>query len=190
MKLDKFISEFKNIELKYKLQKFIIIVIGCVTLLNTFMLVKAINSHRTIIVPPVINMPIEITGTGLYDSYIKLMARYIMGLLLNYTPFTARVQFEELLSLYSPEALPEAKKNYYHMADNIESAKVTNTFHLSASNIVYDPIKRYIEVTGEKTQFMHEQKAKEIKETYVIEYKMDNGRFMVTRIHVKDDKGD
>ena len=190
MKLDKYISDFKNIEYKYNIQKLIIFIIGGVTLLNTIMLTRALNSHRTIIVPPVVNTPIEITGTGISDSYIKMMARYITGLLLNYTPFTARIQFEELLSLYAPEALPEAKKNYYHMADNIETAKVTNTFHVTAGKLSYDPVKCLIEVSGDKTQYMHEQKAKETKETYVIEYRMDNGRFMITRIYVKDDKGE
>jgi len=183
MNLNMFLNEKRNTAAENRLLKFVVAVIGAMVLVNTVMLYRALGSYRTILVPPVINTKLEIFGDKVSEEYVRVMARYISSLVANYTPATARGQFDEMLSLYAPEYYAAAKKEFYLLAESVESAKVANVFQLQKISI--DPGKVAIELQGVKTQYMNDQKMKESNETYVIEYKVSDGRFMVKRIYTK-----
>jgi conjugal transfer pilus assembly protein TraE len=157
--------------------------IGLGLVVNAFVTYSLSKRARTIIVPPVVNARFEISGYRLSDDYVKLMTRYIMGLAANYTPTTARNNFDELLGLYDPDTHGEGKKTLYKLADTVETAHVTGSFFIQ--KITIDENKRQILVEGQKRLTANEKKVEEGPETYIIDYGNNNGRFAITNLSRK-----
>jgi conjugal transfer pilus assembly protein TraE len=184
MKISSFLNEHAATAAENRLLKFAVIFIGIVTLINSVATYMALNKQRTIVVPPVIDSRFEISGKTVSEDYLKMMTRYVVNLVLNYTPHTARGQMDEALRLFAPEGYAEAKKMFYQLADTIETAKVTNVFHIQ--KITVDGSRRTIEIQGDKRQFVNEQKTGEVAvAVYMFDYRLDNGKFMLTRFYPK-----
>ena len=186
MKLELFLSKNFNLIAENKILKFFIVIIGMLQLMNAFWNYQLTKSYKTIIIPTGINEKMEVTNNSISDNGIKYYVRYILALTLNYTPAVARGQFEELLSLYSPEGYVQAKTDFYSLADTIEAAKVASLFYIQ--RITLDQGKNTIEVLGNKKQYVNETKIKDTSEVYFIEYSVDHGRFMINKIYSKEEK--
>lgn len=184
MKLNTFLQKTSNMKAENRLLKFIILIIGVAVIINTFMLQRALNSQQEILVPPVIDSRIAITGDKASDEYIRSFTRYITTLALSYSPATARSQFDELIVMYAPEAFPSAKKTFYDLADTIETTKVTGVFYIQGIKI--DGSKSQIEVTGLRRQFVEDKKIDEAPKTYHINYKISNRKFMILKFSEKE----
>lgn len=179
MKLDIFLSKYNNAVVENKLLKFIIIVIGITVLINTGLLYSYIRTSRTVIVPPKINSQIEIYGNRASDAYYKEFARYICSLLFSYTPATARTQFSELLTLYSPNSYGKAKTAFYDLADQIEKSGLSSIYYIQKIEVSENSKEIYI--TGIRS-IMGQAGAsvRDSVEKYVISFYFDNGRFYLT----------
>ncbi len=186
MNFKKFLSEHANIKAENKILKFFIIVIGIVQIINIFWNYTVTKSARTIIIPTALSSKIEISDRYISEEGAKYYTRYIIGLALNYTPATARGQFEELLTFYTPDEFPKAKATLYSLAEDIENAKVSSSFYIQ--KIILDHEKRVIEVIGLKRQYTNEVKIKETTEEYIIEYVVQDGRFLIKKLYQKEDK--
>lgn len=185
MKISLFLSKWKNLEVENKLLKFVIVIIGITTLINTGLLYSSLNSHRTVIVPPVINTKFELYGQKASEEYYKEFARYISSLVFSYTPVTIRAQFTELLGMYSASAYPAARNFFYDLAEKVETSKVSSVFYLQ--KILVDEERKEIEVVGFQVQYASNgSKIEENLRKYGIEYRMDNGRFSIARIYEKE----
>ena len=90
MNLDIFLQKSSNIFAENRLLKFSIVVLGVAVVINTAGLFKALNSQKIILVPPVINSKISVTGDKASDEYLKEFTRYALGLALTYNPSNAR----------------------------------------------------------------------------------------------------
>ena len=183
MEITTYTEQKNNLIASNRLLKLAVIMLGIGLVLNAFITYSLSKRARTIIVPPVINTRFELSGYRLSDEYVKLMTRYIMGLAANYNPSTARNNFDELLSLYDPDASAEGRKTFYKLADTVETAKVTASFFIH--KITIDEGKRQILVEGQKRLSANEQKVEEGQEGYVIEYANSNGRFSIVRLSQK-----
>jgi conjugal transfer pilus assembly protein TraE len=183
MEIIKYVEERNKLIAGNRLLKLALILLGIGLVLNAFITYSLSKRARTIIVPPVINTRFELSGYRLSDEYVKLMTRYIMDLSANYTPQTARANFDELLSLYDPDASGEGRKTFYKLADTVETAKVTASFFIR--KITIDEGKRQILVEGQKRLSANEQKVEEGQEGYLIEYGNNNGRFTIVRLSQK-----
>lgn len=186
MNLDIFLQKSSNVYAENRLLKFFIVVIGVAVLINTYFAYKAFNSMRVILVPPVIDSKLEIAGDKGSDDYMKSFTRYVCGLALSYNALNARAQFAELLTMYAPESFPEAKKTFYNLADAIETTKVSNSFMIH--KIVVDSSKHQIEVQGPGIQFAQDKKIDEMSKTYIIDYRIRNGRFEIMAFKEKEFK--
>ncbi len=184
MKVSSFLNQNAATTAENRLLKFAVVGIGIITLINSAVNYMAFKRERTIIVPPVVDSRFEISGRTVSEDYLKMMTRYVAGLVLNYTPHTARGQMDEALRLFAPEGYADAKKMFYQLADTVETAKVTNTFHIQ--KITIDASHQTIEIQGIKTQFVNEQKTKEeAVAVYMFDYRLDNGKFMLTKFYPK-----
>lgn len=186
MKLDIFMQKTSNLYAENRLMKFVIAVIGLAVLVNTYMSYRAFNSQRTILVPPVMNSKVEISGDKASDEYIKQFTRYVSNLALSYNPVAARAQFAELLTMYAPEAYPAAQKAFYNLADTIEMTKVSNSFTIQRMTV--EGSKHQIEMQGTNIQFAQDKKVEESTKTYIIEYRIANGRFEILSFKEKEPK--
>lgn len=184
MDFNLFMQKSSNLYAENRLMKFFIVVMGVAVLINTYMTYKAFNSQRTILVPPVINSKVEISGDKASDEYIKQFARYVSGLALSYNPAAARAQFAELLVLYAPEAFPAAQKTFYSLADTVEMTKVSNSFVIQ--KLTVDSQKHQIEMNGTNAQFAQDKKVEELPKTYLIDYRIRNGKFEILAFKEKE----
>lgn len=179
MLIKKYLERSANISAENRLLRIIVVVIGAAVLFNTFMLFKALNSQKVVLLPPRVESKMEIGSDKASDEYVKSFGRYIVSLAMTYSPATARSQFDELLTMYSPEAFPGAKAKWYDLADTIEAAgQVSSVFYVQ--RIVIKGNSKEIEVTGLKRQHSSDKQIESRDVTYVIPYVIKDGRFMIS----------
>lgn len=183
MKIVTYLEEKLNLTAENRLLKFAICVIGAALIVNMCLTLTLVSRSRTIVLPPVVNTKFELSGAKLSDDYVRMMARYIVSIGLNYTPSSVRGNFEELLGLYDPNTYDEKKREFYELAEIVETTKITNTFFIQKLSI--DDNKGQIEICGQRKQYANEQKIKEGQETYLVEYSNNNGKFAILRIAQK-----
>lgn len=186
MKMSIFLDKHLNVKAENKLLKFFVVLIGIAQVVNMAWNYSITRSARTIIIPAGLNARMEISDRGMTEDSIRQYVRYAFGLALNYSPVTVRGQFDELLVLYSPASFTQAKTSLYALAEDVENAKVSNSFYIQ--RMALDPSGRVVEVQGIKRQYAGEVKLKDANETYVLEYTVSNGRFMIEKIYLKEDK--
>lgn len=189
MKIDIFLDKHLNIKAENKLLKFFVVLIGIIQIVNIAWNYSITKSTKTIIIPSGLTSKLEISSNEMSEETIKQYTRYILGLVANYSPATVRSQFDELLTFYHPDSFAEAKVTLYSLAEDIEKAKVSSSFYIQ--KITLDSSKHTVEVSGTKRQYANEIKLKDKNETYLIEYTINNGKFMIRKIYLKEtDEGD
>lgn len=181
MRLETYMNRVSNTYAENRVLKFFIIVIGLTVFWNTIRIEEAVNRQRTILVPPVMTTPLEISGESASDRTIDAYARYVTGLIGNFTPSTARRQFDALLTLFTPESFQGMKTLLYDLADRIETTQVTNAFFIQQVRVVPERI----EVRGINRQFSERASLGETMRTYLIDYRIINGRFSLIDISEK-----
>jgi conjugal transfer pilus assembly protein TraE len=186
--LDIFLQKSSNIFAENRLLKFFVVALGIAVVINTAGLFMALNSQRVILVPPTINSKISVSGDKASDEYLKEFTRYILNLALTYNPVNARSQFSELLAVYDPAEFQASRKELYELADKIENTKASSAFYIHA--IVNDTEKRRLEVTGTKRTYMVDQKAEDTLKVYLIDYRFENGKFILIRLYEKPAQGE
>jgi len=186
--LDIFLQKSSNIFAENRLLKFVVVALGIAVVVNTAGLFMALNSQRVILVPPVVNSKISVSGDKASDEYLKEFARYILNLALTYNPVNARSQFSELLAVYDPAEFQASRKELYELADKIENTKASSAFYIQS--VINDTEKRRLEVTGTKKTYMVDQKAEDAQKVYLIDYRIENGKFILVRLYEKPAQGE
>jgi len=178
------LSNYLNEKAKYKgenrLMRFIILVIGLVTLLNTGIMLKALSYQRVVIVPPGLQDKTTIQGDKLDEVYVSSFTRYISSLAFSYTPATVRRQFDELLLHYDPGAYPQGKTTFYNLADKVADTQVTQAFYIN--KVTVNTQTKKIQIEGTQRQYIDDRKVEDGKKDYYIGYTVLNGRFYITSI--------
>ena len=175
MRTDTFLQKTSNLFTENRLLKFVISVLALAVVVNSFLVSKAIKYQRIILIPPKLTGTVEFVQGRPSDQYIRDMARRIVSLATTYSPATARSQFSELLSLYAPEAYPQASKAWYALAGRVEESHVSNVFY--SKNLILDSSDNQLEIIGERKQFTDDKLLDTIRKTYVARYRLEDGRF-------------
>ena len=180
MELKIYMQRLSNVMAENRLLKLVVVVIGLAVIANCFFTFNMAKHERTILVPAGLNSRVEVTDGQASDGYLDLMTRYALGLALDYTPATARQQFGEFLTLYSPGAFPEARKAFYSLADTVETADVSSVFFIGSIKV--DRTKSVLEATGVSRQFAQDGSplGPDRQTTYEMTYRISNGRFQLT----------
>ena len=180
MKLDTYINKTSNLYAENRLLKFAIIIIGIAVVINGLMSYIAMHYQKVVILPPVVDRRVVISGNKVDENYIKLFTRYAMTLLQNYTAATARSQFTEFLSLVTTSAYPEMQKTLYTLADTIKKLNMTSAFY--PRKITIDEKKHTITVSGLKKEFTNTTVVEDGPREYMIKYAIINGRFYIDAV--------
>lgn len=188
MNLDIFLQKSSNIFAENRLLKFVVVTLGIAVVINTAGLFMALNSQRVILVPPTINSRISVSGDKASEEYLKEFTRYILNLALTYNPVNARSQFSELLAVYDPAQFQSSRKELYELADKIENTKASSAFYIHS--IMNDTEKSHLEVSGTKKTYMMDQVAEDAQKVYIIEYRFENGKFILIRLYEKSALGE
>ena len=180
MELKIYMQRLSNVMAENRLLKLVVVVIGLAVIANCFFTFNMAKHERTILVPAGLNSRVEVTDGQASDGYLDLMTRYALGLALDYTPATARQQFGEFLTLYSPGAFPEARKAFYSLADTVETAGVSSAFFIGSIKV--GRAKGVIDATGVSRQFAQDGSplGPDNESTYEMTYRISDGRFQLT----------
>jgi len=181
MKTDIFLQKTSNLFVENRLLKFIIIVLALTVIFNSFMVYRAVKYQRVVLIPPTMTGTVEFVQGRPTDGYTKDLSRKIVNLAATYSPPTARIQFEELLAFYAPESYPEASKAWYSLASRVEESQVSSVFYLLTIKLGDDDI----EIFANLKQFAGDTLLENASKTYLIHYRLQDGRFYIVSFKEK-----
>ena len=181
MKLEKFIQTSSNLYAENRLLKFVVVCIGIAVFINSFFSYAALQYQKVVILPPVVDKRIMISGNEVNDDYVRLFTRYAMMLLNNYTTGSAQGQFEEFVeNLVTPEFYPDIRNTLFGLVDTIKKLNITSAFY--PQKIDVDTENKTITVSGIKKEFTNTTLVEDGKKQYSIKYVIVNGRFYIDDI--------
>ena len=170
-----FVQKTSNLFVENRLLKFIIVVLALAVIFNSFMVYRSVKYQRVVLIPPKMTGTVEFVQGRPTDSYTKDVSRRIVNLAATYSPPTARTQFEELLSYFAPESYPQASKAWYSLASRVEESQVSSVFYLETIKIG----ENFIEIFGNLKQFAGDTLLENTSKTYLIDYRLQDGRFYI-----------
>jgi conjugal transfer pilus assembly protein TraE len=188
MKLNAFLSSVSNKHAENRLLKFVVIVIGAAVVFNTFQADRALKYQRTVLIPPGLNNRVEVTAYDLSDSYIETVIRHVAGLAFNYSPASVRGQFDNLLTMFSPGAYPDAYRTFYDLADNVEKANVSSVFYLN-NRMIIDKAGSQVTIEGQSRKYKGDAKIEDAVKKFTVGYVINNGQMQITRIAPQKEGG-
>ena len=186
MRADIFVQKTSNLFVENRLLKFAVGAMAVAVCFNSLMVYRAVKYQRVVLIPPTMTGTIEFVQGKPTEAYIKDMSRKIVNLATTYSPPTARGQFDDLLSLYTSEAYPEASKSWYSLAGRIEESQVSSTFYMEKISIV----EGTIEMFGNVVQFAGDTKLEKTAKTFVVAYRIRDGRFEMSEFKEKNLRAD
>ena len=184
MNVNLYLKKTDNLFAENRLLKFVIVLMTIAVCFSFISVNKALNHQQTIIIPPNFDQRLEIKGDNVNDDYLKMYTRYILDLLLNYTPKNIKYNFNDLLSFATPELYPELQKNLLKIEDNVDKLRVSSIFY--PSQIIIDREKHIITIGGVRRQFANLSQIEETRRNYYLKYQIDNGRFYIGNIQEQE----
>lgn len=167
-----------------RLLKFAFVVMATAFCFNSLMVYRAVTYQRTILLPPKLSGEVEFAKGRPSERYIRDMTRTIAGLAGTWSPSTVRENFEELLYYFHPETYPQAAKRWYSLASRAEEGLVSSVFYLE--KISFDD--QLIELFGRLVQHTGDTLLEQTSRTYLVEYRLEDGRFFINAIREKGTK--
>jgi conjugal transfer pilus assembly protein TraE len=186
MKADIFVQKSSNLFVENRLLKFVVGVMAAAVCFNSLMVYRAVKYQRVVLIPPTMTGTVEFVQGKPTEAYIKDISRKIVNLATTYSPPTARGQFDDLLAMYTSEAYPIAFKSWYSLAGRIEESQVSSTFYMETITLG----ESTIEVFGNLVQFTGDTKLETAAKTYVVQYRIRDGRFEISEFKEKNVQAD
>lgn len=186
MLIKNFINHVDNLKASVALYKFICVVTTAGMVLTSYISYSAVKNVRTIILPPIVDSRIEITGTDVDDNYLKLFTKYSLGLLFNYTPENFPDQGADLVKLATPQYRDSLKLKVEEMAVSIEEMQITSMFYPYKFEI--NRSKNQIKTLGTRKQSANGMAIEDGRKNYIIQYVINNGRFEINGIQEASDQ--
>ncbi len=183
MRLRKYLQTTSNVFENNRLLKFVIVIIAGAEIFNSFMVYRAVSYQKVILIPPKMTGTIEFVKGKPTDKYIWDMTRTITNLAVNYSPATARAQFNELLEYFAPEKFPNASEKWYSLASRIEETQACSVFYLENITLKKDGT---VEIFGEMRQFVGNTSIFRQGKTFVLSYRIEKGRFYLLNFKEKE----
>lgn len=167
-----------------RLLKFCLVCLTIAFCYNSLQVHRAVNYQRTILIPPKLTSEVEFLQGKPNEKYIRDISRTIANLVGTWSPATARENFEELLYYFAPESFPQASERWYSLASRAEEGLVSSSFYLE--KISFDD--SVIELFGQLVQYTGNTPLENTSRTYLVKYKIEQGRFYVLSIQEKAKK--
>ena len=183
MDLNNYLDNHEKTKVENKLLKFAIIIVGISSIISAIFTYSAVKYQKVVILPPVVDEKIVISGNDVSDSYLKLYSKYISNLLLNYTPATCADQFADLLSLSTPTFHSSLDKKLKEIGSGVSKLNISSAFF--PGKIKIDRKKREITVEGIRDQRARNQPISNDRKKYLIQYRIINGRLKINGLAEK-----
>ena len=184
MKMSNYLSRMGAKNAEVRLLKFILIGIAGCTVLNTYILHRAMATRHTVLVPAGgITEELSISYNHADKKYLHVLVNYVMNLMGNYTPLTARQQFEKLLTLYDPRYYPQALASFLEIAEDVEYSHASSS--LGITQMIFKGDAKVVEVKGTRRQYIDDKMVDNREVTYEVHYLVRDGRFFLKGISEK-----
>jgi conjugal transfer pilus assembly protein TraE len=184
MKLKIYGDKLANVMAENRLLKACFVLTLGITIFNAIVAYHAMNNQKVIILPPVVDHKIAIRGNDADNEYLKMMSRYSIKLLLDYTPSNAEQNFSDFLKLASPEVFNSMRRELNKIIEEVTRLRVSSSFHIHT-------IKRLgstnqIELVGLRSKHADDVLIESAVEHHIIEYDIDDGTFRVMGVSEKN----
>lgn len=184
MKSKKYLAEIDNLLSASRLLK-----VGFVMMLvwnaYNWTMAQSMQAQTQTIIQPIGGQGMRVQHDSADDNYMKMMARYIANQVGSYTAGSARKQFYELLSLYTPSESVAAKKEFDRAATLIEKypSVVTVSRLIGNTPIKYNSSK--IQINMRKARIISGRESDPETVQVCVSYVIEDARFEVKNIHEK-----
>jgi len=175
-----FQSKVDNLISENRLLKFVVLVLAGSTIVCMILSLYAMKTQKTIILPPVVDKRIVISGTTVNDDYLKLYGRYITSLLLCWHPSSISSGFSDLLTLATPEHFGELKTELSRNEKAMKKIQASSMFY--PSKMIIDRKKKSMVITGTRRLFTPAAVLEKELRSYRVDYTILNGRLFIRRI--------
>lgn len=178
MLFKKYLSDIDNSTREIRFMRLLLLLMGCFALAQTVIIMRLIGMEKTVIVPPQINRSFWVSGTAVSKEYLEEMAYWYAGLALNITPATSDYQNALFLKYAAPS---EYGRLQAEMGARAKFLKKNNTAtQFSVRTIMVDEKNRRVALSGTLTTWTSDKKAGERSATYMVGFKLMNGRLYVS----------
>ena len=180
MHLNIYQNRISNLWAENRLLKLAVVVTAVSSVIAISMSIYAMHRQRVVILPPVVDKRIVISGNDVNDDYIKLFVRYTLGLLLNYSPASFAGQADDCLKLAAPGFYQQLHKKVETLKETVKKLHISNMFYPERIKIYRD--EKRIEVMGIQRQYAQHALVDEGTKKYEIRYDIIQGRFFLAGI--------
>ena len=182
----KFLEKWANISKGYQLCRFVVFVLS---LLIAFLLVTLVNEsrkERIILLPPAVYKKVYLTENDASPEYVKEMADYVVYLATNYTPQTVDARLSEFLRYVDPGSYKKLRRQVKEIAADVKFYGRTQAFYPKKFEI--DTTHHRVYITGRLIKSYLGKTIEDKTTTFVLEYAIRNGEFLVTGLYPKEKK--
>jgi type IV conjugative transfer system protein TraE len=185
MRLDKYITAWKNIEHIMNVYKFCFLVAvgGIVYLL--FVNQSLVDKQKTVIIPSTLHAKVEVSANDASPSYIRAMADYFTDLLYDYTPYNISKKYQEFYAFMDKEILHKFQSKLDERVMRVKKMHIVQDFQIK--DIVLLPEMRCL-VRGETKRFADGEFIGREDKNIVLSYKIIKGGIYVTGIKEIDNR--
>ncbi len=142
-----------------RLLKFCPLMTMGVTIVNSLVTYHAMNNQKVVILPPMVDHKIEIRGNDADDEYLKLMSRYSIKLLLDYTPSNAEQNFSDFLKLTFPRVFSSMRSDLDKIIEEVLRLRISSSFQVNT--ITRLGTTNRIELIGLRSKFADDVRIEE-----------------------------
>lgn len=174
---DAYVGKTSNVYGQNRLLKFVIVTLTLSVVVSSIFSWLALKYQKVIIMPPVMEKKFEISGKSVDEEYVRQFSRYIIGLLITYSPQSVKGQYNEILLHTYPGSYSKFKKKLDDTIIDIEKLSVSSVFYIQSVKV--DTSKQTISIGGIKRQFSQDHRVFDGKSNYQITYTVVDGRFYV-----------
>ena len=184
MKLKIYGDKLANVMAENRLLKFCFVLTLGITILNSIVAYHAMNNQKVVILPPMVDHKIEIRGNDADDEYLKMMGRYSIKLLLDYTPSNAEQNFSDFLKMASPDVFSSMRSDLNKIIEEVIRLRVSSSFHINTIKKLGST--NQIELVGLRSKYADDVLIESAIEYHIIEYNIDDGTFRVMGVSQKN----
>ena len=177
MKMQKFMSDFKNTKASNNFLRFLIVALITIIVAEGIIMLNLMDKQRVIVVPINVDRKFSITGDTASPEYVEMMIRQTIYLKENFTPETVRENFKAFLSLIAPQYYRQVEKKLMNTANELIKYQISQVFFPKEVFVKGNTAT----VTGIKKIYAGEHLAEQKPVKIKISFKINQGKFEVLK---------